>query len=125
VVDADGAVFTAQIDRTSEWGNLLPLTHTGMVRFLGPGSNYMGVCFSERADRSPTVFWGITEKITDRDASWFQFDEGLECRKRILAHCKELIINEPWHDTLKKISKRYITRSYFGSLDFSHDSISS
>ena len=103
VVDVDGVVFTAQVDRTPEWESLLPLNHMGMVRFLGPGSNYMGICFSERADRSPTVFWGITEKIKNRNASWFQFDENLECRKKILAHCKELIQNEPWHDVLKKL----------------------
>ena len=105
VVDADGAVFMAQINRTPEWEDLLPLNQSGMVRFLGPGSTYMGVCFSERADRSPTIFWGITEKIKDRGNPLFLFDQGLECRKRILEHCKELIDNGPWHDTLKKLVK--------------------
>jgi 2-polyprenyl-6-methoxyphenol hydroxylase-like FAD-dependent oxidoreductase len=103
VVDIDSAVFTAQIDRSPEWEKLLPLNKTGMVRFLGPGSNYIGVCFSERADRSPTVFWGITEKIEDGTAPWITIDSGVESRKRILDHCKELMKNDPWHETLKKL----------------------
>ena len=103
VVDLNSAVFTAQIDRSPEWEKLLPLNKTGMVLFLGSGSNYIGVCFSERADRSPTVFWGITEKIVDRNDPWLQFDSGLESRKRILEHCKEVMNNDPWHDTLKKL----------------------
>ena len=74
-----------------------------MVRFLGPDSHYMGVCFSERADRSPTVFWAFSEEIKDRNAPWYQFDQGLECRKRILDHCKQLMKNEPWHENLKKL----------------------
>lgn len=93
VVDVNSVVFTAQIDRNPEWEKLLPLNQTGMVRFLGPGSNYMGVCFSERADRSPTVFWGLTEKTEER----------LENPKQILDHCKELMKNEAWHETLKKL----------------------
>lgn len=103
VVNANAAVFSAQINRTREWEKLLPLNHAGMVRYLSPGSNYMGVTFSERADRSPTVFWGITEKTKNDNALRFQFDQGLECRKQILDHCKELMENEPWHETLKKL----------------------
>lgn len=63
----------------------------------------MGVCFSEGADRSPTVFWAFSEEIEDRNAPWYQFDQGLECRKRILDHCKQLMNNEPWHESLKKL----------------------
>ncbi len=103
VIDSNRAIFGGQIDRTPEWDNLLPLNKTGLVRFLGPHSHYMGVCFSERADRSPTVFWAFSEEIKDRNAPWYQFDQGLECRKRILDHCKQLMEKEPWHESLKKL----------------------
>lgn len=103
VVDSNRAILGGQIDRTPLWDALLPLNKTGLVRFLGPHSHYMGVCFSERADRSRTVFWAFSEEIKDRNASWYQFDQGLECRKIILEHCKQLMKNEPWHDNLKKL----------------------
>ncbi len=103
VIDSNRAIFGGQIDRTPEWNNLLPLNKTGLVRFLGPGSHYMGVCFSERADRSPTVFWAFSEEIKDRNAPWYQVTERLEYRKRILDHCKQLMEQEPWHENLKKL----------------------
>ena len=98
VVDSNRAILGGQIDRTPEWNALLPLNKTGLVRFLGSHSHYMGVCFSERADRSPTVFWAFSEEIEDRNAPWYQFDQG-----QILAHCKQLMENEPWHENLKKL----------------------
>lgn len=103
IVDSNRAILGGQIDRTSEWDSLLPLNKTGLVRFLGPHSHYMGVCFSERADRSPTVFWAFSEEIADRSAPWYQVDQGLEYRERILAHCKQLMNNDPWHESLKKL----------------------
>lgn len=102
-IDSNRAIFGGQIDRTPEWDSLLPLNRTGLVRFLEPNSHYMGVCFSERADRSPTVFWAFSEEIEDRNASWYKFDQGLECRKQILEHCKRLMEKEPWHENLKKL----------------------
>jgi len=103
VVDSNQAVLGAQIDRTAEWETLLPLNKTGFVRYLGINSHDIGVCFSERLDRTPTVFWAFSEEIKDRDAPWYQFDQGLECRQRILDHCKQLMENEPWHENLKKL----------------------
>ena len=32
-----------------------------------------------------------------------RFDQRLECRMRILAHCKQLMENDPWHENLKKL----------------------
>ena len=98
VIDSNRAIFGGQIDRTPEWDRLLPLNKMGLVRFLGPNSHYMGVCFSERVDRSPTVFWAFSEKIEDRGAFWYQFNQ-----ERILDRCKELMENEPWHENLKKL----------------------
>jgi len=103
VVDSNRAILVGQINRTQSWDKLLPLNRTGFVRFLGTNSHDLGVCFSERADRSPTVFWAFSEEIEDRNAPWYQFDQGLECRMRILAHCKQLMENEPWHENLKKL----------------------
>lgn len=103
VVDSNRAILGGQIDRTPDWDMLLPLNRMGLVRFLGPNSHYIGVCFSERADRTPTVFWAFSEEIENRNAPWYQFDQGLECRMRILAHCKQLMKNEPWHENLKKL----------------------
>ncbi len=103
VVDSDRTIFGGQIDRTPEWDILLPLNKMGLVRFQGPHSHYMGVCFSERADRSPTVFWTISEETKDRNAPWYHFDHGLECRVRILDHCRQLMENGPWHENLKKL----------------------
>lgn len=98
VVDSNRAILGGQIDRTPEWDSLLPLNKTGLVRFLGPHSHYMGVCFSERADRSPTVFWAFSEEIKDPNAPWYQFNQ-----ERILEHCKHLMQNEEWHENLKKL----------------------
>lgn len=103
VIDSNRAVLGGQIDRTSEWDSLLPLNKNGLVRFVGPHSHSMGVCFSERADRSPTVFWALSEEIENREAPWYQFDQGLKCRQRILDHCKQLMRDEPWHENLKKL----------------------
>lgn len=103
VVDSNRFIFGGQINRTPEWDMLLPLNKAGLVRFLGLNSHYMGVCFSERADRSPTVFWAFSEEIENRNAPWYQFDQGPECRMRILNHCKQLMENEPWHENLKKL----------------------
>lgn len=103
VINSNRAIFGGQIDRSAEWDNLLPLNKTGLVRFLGPHSHYMGVCFSERVDRSSTVFWAFSEEIENQSAPWYQFDQGLECRKRILDHCKQLMENESWHENLKKL----------------------
>jgi 2-polyprenyl-6-methoxyphenol hydroxylase-like FAD-dependent oxidoreductase len=103
VINNHRAVLGGQIDRTQEWNELLPLNKTGFVRFLGLNSHHMGVCFSERADRSPTVFWALSEEAKDRHVSRYEFDQGLECRRRILNHCKRLMENEPWHKSLKKL----------------------
>lgn len=103
VVDGARASLGGQIDRTPEWDSLLPLNKTGLVRFVGPNSQQMGVCFSERADRSPTVYWAISEEIEGRNALWYQFDQGLECRTRLLDHCKQLMSNGCWHENLKKL----------------------
>lgn len=103
VVDSNQAVLGAQIDRTAKWEMLLPLNKTGFVRYLGINSHDIGVCFSERLDRTPTVFWAFSEEIKDRHAPRYQFDQGLECRQRILDHCKQLMKNEPWHENLKKL----------------------
>ena len=103
IIYSNRAILGGQINRTPEWDALLPLNKTGLVRFLGPNAHYLGVCFSERADRSPTIFWAFSEEIEDRNAPWYQFDQGLECRTRILDHCKRLMENEPWHENLKKL----------------------
>lgn len=103
VVDSNQVVLGAQIDRTAEWETLLPLNKTGFVRYLGINSHDIGVCFSERLDRTPTVFWAFSEEMKDPLAPWYQFDHGLECRQCILDHCKQLMQNEPWHENLKKL----------------------
>lgn len=103
VIEGTRAVLGGQIERTAKWDALLPLNQTGLVHYLGPHSHYLGVCFSERADRSPTVFWAFTEEIEDVSAPRYQFDEGLQCRIRILNHCKQLMKGEPWHENLKKL----------------------
>jgi len=97
VVDSNRAVLGGQIDRTPEWEMLLPLNKAGLVRFVGPSSHSLGVCFSERSDRSPTVFWALSEEIEDRDAPWW------ECRKQMLAHCKQVVGSGLWHENLKKL----------------------
>lgn len=103
VIDSNRVILGGQIDRTPEWNMLLPLNQTGLVRFQGPNSHYMGVCFSERADRSSTVFWVLSEEIKDRNAPWYRFDQGLESQTRILDHCKQLMEDGPWHENLKKL----------------------
>ncbi len=103
IIEGSRAILAGQLDRTSEWDELLPLNKTGLVRFLGHNSHDLGVCFSERSDRTPTIFWAFSEEIEDRNAPWYQFDQGLECRMRILKHCSQLMENEPWHENLKKL----------------------
>ncbi len=103
VIESTLATLGGEIERTSKWNTLLPLNKIGLVHYLGPNSHYLGVCFSERNDRSPTVFWAFTEKIEDLKAPRYQFDQGLQSRIRILDHCKQLMRNEPWHENLKKL----------------------
>jgi len=103
IVASSRAVFGGQIDRIPEWNGLLPLNQSGLVRFMGPNSLTMAVCFSERADRSRTIFWMLSEEIRDSNALWYQFDQGLECRERLLKHCKQLISNGTWHENLQKL----------------------
>ena len=100
VIPCNRAILGGQIDRTTEWEALLPLNKTGIVRFQGPYSHYMAVCFSERADRSPTVFWAFAEDMEDNDA-WYQMDEDYHIR--ILDHCKKLIDDGAWHPNLQKL----------------------
>ena len=102
IIPTGRAILGGQIDRTPEWDKLLPLNKTGIVRFQGD-NHYMGVCFSERADRTPTVFWAFSEEIKDPDAPRYQFDSSPESRMRISNHCKQLIEDEPWHESLKKL----------------------
>jgi 2-polyprenyl-6-methoxyphenol hydroxylase-like FAD-dependent oxidoreductase len=102
VINGTYVSLSGQINRLPEWDSLLPLNKTGMVRYVG--ANYsLGVCFSERANRSPTVYWGLSEKVEDRSASWYSFDESLESRKRLLEHCKQVMQEESWHESLRKL----------------------
>jgi 2-polyprenyl-6-methoxyphenol hydroxylase-like FAD-dependent oxidoreductase len=103
IIPSGRAVFGGQISRTSDWDALLPLNQAGLVRFLGSDGNAMGVAFSERADRSPTVFWVLSEQVTDPHAPWYQFDQSLECRERLLNRCKKIIQSGSWHENLKKL----------------------
>ena len=52
------------------------------------------------------MFWAFSEEIQDRNAPRYQlnqFDQGLECRKCILDHCKQLMKEGPWHENLKRL----------------------
>lgn len=102
VINGTQALLGGQISRTPEWDTLLPLNKTGMVRYVG-STHSLGVCFSERADRSPTVYWVLSEKVEDRFASWYQFDQNLESRERLLEHCKQVMQNGSWNESLKKL----------------------
>lgn len=103
MIDSNRVILGGQIDRTPEWDSLLPLNKTGFVRFSGLHSHYMGVCFSERSDRSPTIFWVFSEEVKDRKAPCYQFEQGLECRMQMLEHCKQLVEKGAWHMNLKKL----------------------
>jgi len=103
IIDINRVALGGEIDRTPEWDTLLPLNTKGLVRYVGPNSHDLGVCFSERADRSPTVFWALTGQIEDRNAPWYQFDQGLAFCKPLLDHCKQIMSNESWHENLKKL----------------------
>lgn len=103
VIPSNRAILGGQIDRTPEWDKLLPLNKTGLVRFIGPNSHDIGICFSERADRSPTLFWAICEEIKDPKALRYNLDEELEYRQSLLDHCRHIMESEPWHENLKKV----------------------
>ncbi|MBA3236985.1 MAG: FAD-dependent monooxygenase [Parachlamydiaceae bacterium] len=103
IVDTNRFVLAGQIDRTAEWDKLLPLNKNGLVRFVGPGLHSLGVCFSERADRSPTVFWALSGEREDHNAPWYPYDQSLESRTRILQYCKQIVKNESWHENLRKL----------------------
>lgn len=103
VVDTNRLVLAGQIDRTPEWDKLLPLNKNGLVRFVGPRSHSLGVCFSERADRSPTVFWALSGELENFNAPWYPFDQSVESRSQILEYCKHIMRDESWHDNLRKL----------------------
>lgn len=103
IVETNRFVLSGQIDRTPEFDKLLPLNKKGLVRFVGPGSHSLGICFSERAERSPTVFWALSGEMEGFNAPWYAFDQNLESRRRILQYCKQLMRNEPWHENLRKL----------------------
>lgn len=101
---ASGLVtFGGQIDRTPEWNDLLPLSKAGLVRFLGPNGHSLGICFSERKDRSPTVYWGFLEEMGDKDESWYQLGDDMAKRERLLEHCKQILNTEAWHPNLRRL----------------------
>jgi 2-polyprenyl-6-methoxyphenol hydroxylase-like FAD-dependent oxidoreductase len=102
VINGTQALLGGQINRTPEWDSLLPLNRAGMVRYVGP-THSIAVCFSERADRSPTVYWALSEKVEDRSASWYQFDQSFESRQRLLEHCKQVMQSGSWNESLKKL----------------------
>lgn len=103
IIDMNRAVLAGQIDRTPEWDILLPLNKNGLVRFVEANSHSLGVCFSERADRSPSVFWALSEDIDDHNTCWYMIDQKVDWRSHILDHCKQLMKKESWHDNLKKL----------------------
>lgn len=103
IVDTNRFVLAGQVDRTPEWDELLPLNKKGLVRFVGPGSHSLGVCFSERADRSPTVFWALSGELEDFNLPWYPFDQSLESRTQIWQYCTQLMRKEPWHEHLRKL----------------------
>lgn len=98
VVEYNRAILAGQIDRTPEWEELLPLNKGGLVRFVGSHAHDLGVCFSQRVDRTPTIFWAVSEEVEDRSAPWYRFDQ-----EAILNHCQQLMEGEPWHENLKRL----------------------
>lgn len=102
ICNLEGVIYTAQINRTTDWEKSLELNRSGMVRFLGPGSTYLGVTFSENADRNPAIFWGITEKKKNNKDLFFSHHEK-DPQLKILDHCKSLLKEGNWHPTLKKL----------------------
>lgn len=103
MINSNQAVLGAQIDRTPEWEKLLPLNQNGFVRYLGIDLHDIGVCFSQRPDKTPSIVWAVSEQIKDHNAPWYQFDQGLDCKKRILDHCKQVMNHQPWHENLRKL----------------------
>jgi salicylate hydroxylase len=103
VLETGLVTFGGQIDRTPEWNDLLVLNRDGFVRYLGPHGHSIGVCFSERKDRSPTVFWALSEEMGEREPSWYQLGAENTNRQRILERCKELINKKGWHLNLQKL----------------------
>ncbi len=95
--------FGGNIDRTADWSDRLPLNQFGMVRYLGFHGHSVGVCFSERKDRSPTVYWAWSEKMGEREKAWYHLDDDAVKRERLLEHCKHLVNKKGWHPNLVKL----------------------
>src|SRR5580700_580567 len=83
--------FGGQIDRSPPWNELIPLNQEGLVRYLGPKGRSLGVCFSERQDRSPTVYWAFAEEMGERDASCYKLGNDATNRERLLERCKQIM----------------------------------
>lgn len=103
IVACGRAGIAGQIDYTPNWDTLLPFNRFGPTRFFGSYSHSLFVSFSERADRTPSIYWGLTEEVTDPNAARYQFDGGLESQIRLLEHCKAIISTELWHKNLRKL----------------------
>jgi len=96
--DSKRVVFAAQVDRTSEWEKLLSICKDGLVRFQGQNDFHMGICFSERADRTLTIYWGVGDESESRHELLGEFDP-----EKIKAYCKKMMQEGAWHETLVKL----------------------
>ena len=88
----------------------------GLVRFVGRNSHSLGVCFSERANGSSTVFCTFRRQPGPH-APWYELDQGVEGRKRILDHCNQLTLlaSSPkaidWPRLIEKYEKEMFDRA--------------
>lgn len=103
VLETGLVAFGGQIDRTPQWSELIPLNKDGFVRYLGFNGHSLGVCFSERKDRSPTIYWALSKKMGDKDESWYQLGDETTNRELLLGHCKKIINEKGWHPNLRKL----------------------
>lgn len=91
------------IVRDQDWERLLPLNHTGPACFFGPDGDLLFVCFSEAKDRTPTIYWLLSEWMNDRDESWYRAGTLHEQQEKLLFRCQSIVDNDRWNEGLRKL----------------------
>jgi 2-polyprenyl-6-methoxyphenol hydroxylase-like FAD-dependent oxidoreductase len=103
IIASKVAGMGGHIVRDKAWESLLPLNRAGPACFFGPHGDLLFVCFSEAKDRTPTIYWLLSEWMGERDESWYRMGALEEQQERLLFRCQAIVDNDGWHEGLRRL----------------------